>query len=133
MKKKVLVVDDDPETRMIMSDYLSRLEVEHTLVASAGECLARLVNDPSEFGMVLMDIHMPMLSGVDASTWIKDSEVDPPRNIPIIALTGDENYHNEEYIARYGMRGVLTKPVTVESLQQTLDMHGDYVPGARLN
>jgi CheY-like chemotaxis protein len=126
MKKKVLVVDDDPETRMILSDYLSRLEVEHTLVASAGECLARLVNDPNEFSIVLMDIHMPMLSGVDASTWIKDSEIDPPRNIPIIALTGDETYHNEEYIARYGMKGVLPKPVTVESIEQTLNKYGSF-------
>jgi CheY-like chemotaxis protein len=124
MKRKVLVVDDDAETRIIMSDYLSRLNVEHALVASAGECLARLVNDPTEFSMVLMDIHMPMLSGVDACTWIKDSEIDPPRNIPVIALTGDETYHNEEYIARYGMRGVLSKPVTVERLQETLERHG---------
>ncbi len=123
MSRKVLVVDDDAETRMIMSDYLSRLDVDHTLVASAGECLARLVNDPNEFSMVLMDIHMPALSGVDASTWIKDSDIDPPRNIPIIALTADEAYHDEGYVARYGMKGVLTKPVSMDQLQDTLNRH----------
>ncbi|MFK7876844.1 MAG: response regulator [Paracoccaceae bacterium] len=124
MAQKVLIVDDDAETRMIVSDYLSRLSVDHTLVASAGECLAKLVNDPAEYSMVLMDIHMPALSGVDASTWIKDSEIDPPRNIPIIALTADETYHDEDYIARYGMRGVLAKPVTIDALEDTLNRYG---------
>ena len=120
MAKKVLVVDDDVETRMIVSDYLARLEVDHLIVASAGECLARLVNNPAEFSMVLMDIHMPALSGVDASTWIKDSDIDPPRNIPIIALTGDEAYHDEGMVAGFGMNGVLPKPVTLESLATAL-------------
>lgn len=128
MNKKVLVVDDDAETRLILSDYLSRLEVEHTLASSAGECLACLVNDPDGYGIVLMDIHMPSLSGVDASTWIKDSDIDPPRNTPIIALTGDETYHDESYVARFGMRGVLPKPVTEERLKETLKKHAGYSP-----
>ncbi len=120
MTRKVLVVDDDAETRMIMSDFLSQLDINHTLVASAGECLARLVRDPEEYSMVLMDIHMPAVSGIDASTWINDSDIDPPRNIPIIALTGDEAYHDEKIIAKFGMRGVLAKPVTMNGLQETL-------------
>jgi CheY-like chemotaxis protein len=125
MKKKVLIVDDDAETRMIMSDFLAKLDIDHSAVASAGECLARLVNKPDEYALVLMDIHMPTLSGVDASTWIKDSEIDPHRNIPIIALTGDETYHDETFIRKFGMTGALTKPVTLERLKQTIDRHVD--------
>lgn len=120
MARKVLVVDDDPETRLIMSDFLAQLNVDHTLTASAGECLGRLVKEPEKYGMVLMDIHMPTLSGADASSWIADSEVDPPRNIPIVALTADDTFHDEDYIARFGMRGVLTKPVTLEQLEDIL-------------
>lgn len=123
MTQKVLVVDDDAEMRMILSDYLSQLGIDHTLVASAGECLARLVNDPNAYSMVLMDIHMPTLSGVDASTWIKESEIDPPRNIPIIALTADESYQDESYISKFGLHGVLTKPVTLDMLESTLRRH----------
>lgn len=123
MIRKILVVDDDAETRMIVSDYLAQLDVDHTLVASAGECLAKLVKDPAEFSMVLMDIHMPSLSGVDASTWINDSDIDPPRNIPIIALTADETYHDVDYLSQYGMRGVVTKPVTITKLKATLQRY----------
>ena len=125
MLRKILVFDDDAETRMIISDYLAQLDVDHTLVASAGECLAKLVHDPSEFCMVLMDIHMPTLSGVDASTWIKDSEIDPPRNIPIIAVTADESYHDEKFVAKYGIHGVLPKPFSMESLETTLRRYAD--------
>ncbi len=120
MKTKVLVVDDDPEARIIMSDFLSQLNIQHTLVSSAAECLAKLVNDPNEFSMVLMDIHMPSLSGVDASTWIQGSDIDPPRNIPIIAMTADESFHDRENLARIGMCGALAKPVSLETLRATL-------------
>ena len=124
MSKKVLIVDDDPETRIILSDFLTRLNVNHSTVASAAECLARLVSEPTKYCLVLMDIHMPSLSGVDARTWIKDSEIDPPRGIPIIALTADENYHDEDRIARFGMQGALSKPVTLERLRDTLRKYG---------
>ena len=125
MKRKVLVVDDDAETRMIVSDYLAQLNVDHAIVGSAGECLARLVKDPEQYSLVLMDIHMPTLSGVDASTWISDSDIDPPRNIPIIALTGDETYHDASIISQYGMRGVVTKPVTLNKLKDTLQRYAN--------
>ncbi|MEM6308462.1 MAG: response regulator [Pseudomonadota bacterium] len=115
--KKVLVVDDDLETRMIASGYLAQLDIDHTVVDSVGECLAQLVQDPDAFSMLLMDIHMPSLSGVDAMTWIRDSEIDPPRNMPIVALTGDARYHDQEYVEEIGMSGFIPKPVTLENLQ----------------
>ena len=49
--KKVLVVDDDLETRMIASGYLAQLDIDHTVVDSVGECLAQLVQDPDAFSM----------------------------------------------------------------------------------
>lgn len=117
METKILVVDDDAETRIIVADFLSQLNIQHTLVSSAAECLAKLVNNPFEFSMVLMDIHMPALSGIEASTWIQDSDIDPPRNIPIIAMTADESYHDKENLARIGMCASLSKPVSLEGLR----------------
>ena len=64
-----------------------------------------------------MVIHMPSLSGVDAMPWIRDSEIDPPRNMPIVALTGDARYHDQEYVEEIGMSGFIPKPVTLENLQ----------------
>lgn len=124
---KVLVVDDDAESRILMAELLSRLSVNHATVATPGECLARLVSNPTEFSLVLMDIHMPALSGVDVSTWIKGIEIDPPRSIPIIAVTGDESYHDEARVARLGMQGVLGKPVTLECLRDMLYRHSQPV------
>ncbi|MEP4197414.1 MAG: response regulator [Aliishimia sp.] len=123
MNGKVLVVDDDAEARIIVSDLLARLEVNHTLVSSAGECISRLVADPREFDMVLMDIHMPNLSGADACVWIKDSEVDPPKGIPIIAMTGDATFFDETALTLFGMQGVLQKPISLENLHNTLIKH----------
>lgn len=116
-KKKILVVDDDLETRIIASGYLAQLDIDHAVVDSVGECLAQLVQNPEAFSMLLMDIHMPNLSGVDAMTWIRDSEIDPPRNMPIVALTGDKRYHDQEYVEELGMSGFIPKPVTLENLR----------------
>ncbi|WP_168797728.1 response regulator [Aliishimia ponticola] len=118
--KKVMVVDDDPETRLIVSDLLSRLDIKHEVAASAGECLGRLVKDPNSYGLVLMDIHMPTLSGVDASTWISSSETDPPRSIPVVAFTGDKTYHCRNYVSQFGMKDFLAKPVTLDTLSDTV-------------
>lgn len=123
-KGKILVVDDDPEARMIVSDLLARLDVNHTLVASAGECISRLVADPDEFELVLMDIHMPYLSGSDACSWIKDSDLDPPRGIPIVAMTGDAAFFSDDALKTYGMQGVLQKPISLQRLKDTLGKYG---------
>jgi len=117
---KVLIVDDDAETRLIIAGYLAQLGVEHSAVESVGDCLAKLVKDPDEFDVVFMDIHMPSLSGVDATSWIRESEIDPPRNIPIFALTGDELFHDDEYISKIGMAGYVPKPITLEKLEAAI-------------
>ena len=123
MNRKVLVVDDDAETRMIVSDLLGQLDVSHTLVGSAGECISRLVSEPAEYSMVLMDIHMPNLSGADASVWIKDSEADILANVPIIAMTGDTTFWDDATLQQWGMQGVLPKPISIDQLVSTLDDH----------
>lgn len=126
-RKKVLVVDDDLETRMMAAGYLAQLNVEHQVVDSAGECLAQLVQDPDAYSMLLLDIHMPNLSGVDAMTWIRDSEIDPPRNIPIYALTGDERYHDKDYVETIGLSGYVTKPMTLEKLAAVVNPPSEQV------
>lgn len=98
---KVLVVDHDGDTRIAVSDQLSRLGVNHATVATGGECLARLISTPAEYSLVLLDIHLPALSGVDVCSWIKGCEVAPratsrslqsPRTRPTTTRNGSRGW-----------------------------------------
>ena len=112
MKQKlVMVVDDDASTLAVMGEMLNELDIDTQLVSSAGECLANLAATPTRYSAILMDVHMPALSGTEASRWIKDSEEAPLRDVPIIALTADPRYHKSEDVAEFGMTDVLQKPV----------------------
>jgi len=120
LKKKILVVDDDPTTRFMMTEFLDALGYPHVVVANGCECLATLVTDPDGFDLILMDIHMPYITGLDSTTWIRGLEIDPPRSIPIIALTADTRYHNIADLLPFGMSDVLSKPVSMDQLDAKL-------------
>jgi CheY-like chemotaxis protein len=123
MQGKVLVVDDNAESRMVLSELLAHLDVNHTVVRSAGECISRLVADPAEFDIVLMDIHMPNLSGAEASQWIKASELPKHKGIPIIAVTGDSSFFTRHTPGSYGITDVLAKPFSLDQLRAALRKH----------
>ena len=117
MTKKILVVEDDKTTRFMMSEFLYALGYDYVLVENGGACLAKLMTEPESVSMILMDIHMPSLTGLEATAWIRDSESDPPRTIPIVAVTADTTYHDVDKIRSFGMDSVLPKPVRIEDLE----------------
>ena len=119
--KLVMVVDDDASTLATMGEMLSELNIDTQLVSSAGECLANLASTPDKYSAILMDVHMPALSGTDASRWIKDSEAENLRSIPIFALTADPRYKSSEHVAEFGMTDVLQKPVRGIDLGKLLE------------
>ncbi len=123
MNAKVLVVDDNADARMMLSEALAYLGINHSTVKSASACISRLVADPSEFDLVLMDIHMPALSGADACQWIKDSDLPRHQGIPIIAVTGDAAFTDPGAAPGYGITDVLRKPFSLDSLRSVLRKH----------
>ena len=84
--KKIIVVDDDATTRFMMSELLDAMGYECETVSSGMACIALLRMRPNEFSMVLMDIHMPGVTGLDTVSYIRTLEEDPPLP-PIAAFT----------------------------------------------
>lgn len=122
MTGKILVVDDDSATRMVLSDFLSELQRDHVVVESGSKCLALLTSAPEDFSLIFMDMHMPALSGVDTVSWIKGSEVQAMRQIPVYAITGDTRFLDADTLMQNNLLGVLRKPVTKQDLRQVLDL-----------
>ncbi|CAM9402751.1 unnamed protein product, partial [Ectocarpus fasciculatus] len=115
----ILVVDDSRVSCQIAQRSLSRAKF-HVEVAPNGEVgLARLSAQPSSFDLILLDVVMPGLDGVEVLTRIKQ---DPQlRRIPVVMLSGLENDRLEELCLQQGAVVVLRKPLTAEKVIQVVD------------
>ena len=112
---RVLAVDDNPTNRQVIAAMLEALGLEVVLAASGPEALAIFVG--SRFDLVLMDIQMPGMSGVEAAREIIAIEAAAGRAAtPIVALTANVMSHQiDDYVAA-GMCGVIAKPIELSAL-----------------
>jgi DNA-binding NtrC family response regulator len=110
-KTRVLVVDDDQLLRQLVTDQLSRSGFEASAAASGEEALAAL--QASEYDVVLLDIRMAGMSGLDALREIRQLE-DPPE---VIMLTADTSLGTGLEAMRYGAYDYLTKPATLDEME----------------
>jgi len=121
--KKILLVEDDQFTQFMMKEIIDTLGVDVDIAENGQEGCDRLDQSPSDYGLVLMDIHMPKLSGIDAAQMIRQKSNDPPRNVPIIAVTADEQYHDSSVVSQHGMDGFIAKPITAGELNGLVDRY----------
>ena len=79
-----------------------------------------LEENPKRADIIMMDIHMPNVSGIDACKQIREANTSPPKSIPIIAMSADEYWHNSAYCKVVGFDGVLPKPISLCGLKEVL-------------
>lgn len=108
----VLHVDDDPLNLRVVQEILSAFGLTSTQASNGTEALEQLGS--RLFDVVLMDIHMPGISGVEVVSRLRAS-VGPERNTPVIALTADGLRHGEKYLTQ-GFDDVVAKPILVSRL-----------------
>jgi two-component system response regulator AtoC len=113
-KIRVLVVDDDSLLRKLIADQLARAEFEAVPAASAKEALEVLRE--TDYDVVLLDIMMPDLSGLDALREIRQFE-DPPE---VVMLTADTSLATGVDAMRHGAYDYLTKPATLDEMEAVI-------------
>jgi CheY-like chemotaxis protein/two-component sensor histidine kinase len=106
---KVLLAEDNPTNQMVASQMLRALNAEVTLSADGVEALERFETD--RFDMLLVDIEMPRLSGLDVIRRIR-ARSDARANVPIVALTAYAMREHRDRIAEVGANGLISKPIT---------------------
>ena len=118
----VLIVDDDPIMQLVVQKKLDTIPIAHKTVGNGLEAIEALKT--KQFDFVLMDINMPMQDGLDAIRWLRDSEDEYYKNIPVFALTTYSTADHTQEILEAGMNGHLVKPFDLEMLQQLLVQQG---------
>jgi two-component system, NtrC family, response regulator AtoC len=110
-KIRVMVVDDDAVLRKLLSDQIARMGFDSAPAASGEEALDAL--SKSDFDVVLLDIRMPGLSGLDALREIRKLEDSPE----VIMLTADTSLGTGLEAMRLGAYDYLTKPATLDEIE----------------
>jgi len=113
--KRILVVEDDSANYLFIESFLKRTRAEITW-AKDGVQAIDLYKDSNHFDMILMDIRMPRMNGIEAIKIIRKKD----KQLPIIALTAYAFANDREKALQAGCNGYLAKPVKVEELQETL-------------
>lgn len=115
---RVLVVEDNLVNQKIVSKFLTKWEASFD-IAENGRIAVEKVTQ-RHYDLVLMDIHMPEMSGYEATLKIRALEGEYFRELPIIALTASVFLEDREKIFEFGMSGFVTKPFNPRELFWTI-------------
>ncbi|HQU71770.1 MAG TPA: response regulator, partial [Calditrichia bacterium] len=115
---RLLLAEDNPVNQKLAIRLLEKMGHQVQLAENGLEVLARL--EESQFDMVLMDIHMPELDGVETTRKIRHQEKGTDRHLPIIALTANAMESDRERFLDEGMDEYVSKPIQKTDLIRAL-------------
>jgi len=115
---RILVVEDNVVNQKVVTSALAKRGYSIELASDGREALAKLDGSPA-FDLVLMDIQMPVLDGLQATRLIRQ---DPRwRGLKIVAMTAHAMLGDKERCIEAGMDGYISKPVHTTHLLNTID------------
>jgi CheY-like chemotaxis protein len=118
MALNVLVAEDNLVNQRLAAAMLARLGHRSVVVSDGGEAIAAVARE--RFDVVLMDVQMPGVSGLDATVAIRASEQGTSRRLPIVAMTAHAMSGDRDRCLEAGMDDYITKPVSLASVDGAL-------------
>ncbi|MDB5446133.1 MAG: hypothetical protein JWQ97_1450 [Phenylobacterium sp.] len=112
----VLIVDDEPVNRLVLARMVEHFGSRCQEASSGAEALEVLAVQPVD--LVLMDIHMPQMSGIQTVERLR-AAAGPNRDTPVVAVTGDTTRLRRDYIA-LGFDDYANKPISLAAVKAML-------------
>ena len=118
MSNRILVVEDRDDLRTILVGILRRFCGYETIEAANGaEAIEKAVSEKPD--LILMDLDLPDISGIDAAKAVKENP--NTAHIPIVAQTAWSSRQWKGRVLRMGMVDYLEKPVSMELMKATIE------------
>lgn len=117
-ERRVLVVEDDKSNQIVFSTLLKNMGLDFDL-AETGRQAVEAVRQRT-YAIILMDIRMPELDGLEATKTIRSLGSVNGKQIPIVAVTAQAMDGDKERCIWAGMSDYLSKPFTREELEKTI-------------
>jgi two-component system, sensor histidine kinase and response regulator len=116
---RMLVAEDNPTNQKLVTALLDQKGHHVTTVANGRLAVERALSEP--FDVILMDVQMPEMSGIEATAAIRAHEKNTGRHVPIVALTARAMAGDREQCLAAGMDGYVSKPVRALELFAAID------------
>lgn len=113
---KILLAEDNLVNQKVASQMLMKMGFEVDIANDGEEALAAWKRD--RYDVILMDCHMPVMDGLQATRMIRMQE--DQSHTPILALTADVLTDRKAECIKAGMDGFMSKPIRIEELRQTI-------------
>jgi CheY-like chemotaxis protein len=113
--KYILIVDDTKENIELLCAIFKKYGYKY-LIAKSGEESIDIVNDHDDIGLILMDVKMRGIGGVEAMKTIKKEH-----DIPIIAVTGYATDSDKNNLINQGFDDFISKPIDIQLLNTKIE------------
>jgi PAS domain S-box-containing protein len=117
----VLVAEDNEVNQILFTQMLLAAGVRFRLVENGRQAVD--VFRESRPGMILMDVSMPVMNGLEATRAIRELEIGTGGRVPIVAVTAHVLHGDREQCLAGGMDDYLAKPISIEKLEEKLDRY----------
>jgi len=115
---RILIAEDNLTNQKVIGKILERAGHEAQLVMNGEEALNAL--EKEKFDLVLLDLHMPVMGGLEAAKIYRFTGDEASRK-PLVALTADATQESRKACEEAGFDGYLTKPIEVQKLLELVD------------
>ena len=117
----ILIVEDNDINRKVLCAYLDH---DHTslTIAENGSQAVSLFNK-AKYDLILMDIAMPEMDGIQATRKIRKKENGSLLRTPIIAVTASDPYNNKDIFYKAGIDDFVAKPINPDILAEKIMQH----------
>ena len=116
--KSILIADDELHNFIILEKAMKKTNIK-IFHAENGEEAVKIFKENPEINVILMDIRMPEMGGLEATKYIRSVN----RNIPIIAFTAFALSDDEAIALEFGCDDYISKPVRPEFLLKKINEH----------
>ncbi|HEX4511541.1 MAG TPA: ATP-binding protein [Burkholderiaceae bacterium] len=128
----VLLVEDNPVNQAVARALLAQLRVEAVVAEDGGVALRLLESSADDYAVVLMDCHMPVVDGFEATrAWRRRENSQGRRRLPVIAMTANSIADAGAECSAAGMDDFLSKPFSLGELERVLERWLDEPHDAR--
>jgi len=117
---RILLAEDNAAAQLIARKTLEKIGHTVQTVGNGLEVL-QVLEEEEDFDLVLMDVAMPEMDGLEATRAVREREAGTGRHVPIIAMTAFAMKGDQETCLKTGMDAYLAKPVNPEKLRQALE------------
>jgi len=121
-KRHILIVDDSKLQQLVIQKHLERRGNLEVSIANNGKiAIDKLIDE--DFDLIVMDIRMPVMNGLDATKYIRTEMNYSSKNLPILGITAYEDFFKDDRYLNYGMQDCFLLPLNYQGLLEKIDFY----------